>query len=280
MIILQNNDYFVKIELKGGQISRFKDEHKNIEYIFHGDTNYWDYTTPTLFPVIGKSYDGKYHIDNKVYEMKRHGILRDVNFNCIKNIDNTVVMRFEANEETLKQYPYYFTIDIIYTLIENKLKIEYEITNDGVVDMPFNFGLHPAFSVPLVEGKKFTDYSINFSSPTKLYGNGPMVDQGLVSEIPLTYEAFEKYPTWIYHNVNSATVGISDGVNGVDVSVVGYPIVAIWTNAESEAPFVCIEPWLGIPKRVEKDLDFKERDAKMTLSPNKKLILTYTIEVY
>lgn len=280
MIVLQNNDYYVRLNLDGGQLERFLGEVKGIEYVHDADPKYWGYSAPTLFPIIGSSYDGKYHFNGHTTEMRNHGLLRDVRFTLKSHIGNEVVLRFESDEDTYAKFPFYFAIEIKYTLIKNKLVIEYLISNEGVIDMPYNFGLHPAFTVPLTPDKKFEDYKITFSSPTQLKGDGPKVNEGLVSEIPLCYEAFEKYPTWMYHNVNCAEVGVTDGTHGINVSVVGYPVVAIWTNAEAKAPFVCIEPWLGVGKSVDKDLKFEDRDAVMSLPANKTMTLTYTITVY
>lgn len=280
MIVLQNRDYFVKLDLEGGQITRFKSEVSDIEYIFNKDDRYWNYSTPTLFPVIGSSYDKKYHFSGQTTEMANHGILRNAKFTLISHIDNEVIMRFKTTEESFKAYPFYYIIDIKYTLVDNKLVVEYKIKNDGVIKMPFNFGLHPAFTVPLLKDESFEDYKITFSTPTKLHGSGPKVNEGLVSEIPLSYEAFEEYPTWLYNNVNVHTVGYTNGKHGVNVSVVGFPVLGIWTNYEAKAPFICIEPWLGVSKKVEKDLDFEERDAIMSIDPNKELTLTYTISVF
>lgn len=280
MIVLQNNDYYVKLDLDGGQITRFRGEVKEIEYIHDGNPEYWGYSSPTLFPIIGSSYDKKYHFNGHTTEMENHGILRNARFTLKSHIGNTVTLRFESDEETFSKFPYYFAIEIEYTLINNKLIVEYTISNEGVIEMPFNFGLHPAFTCPLTPDKQFEDYKLTFSSPTHLKGDGPMVNEGLVSEIPLTYEAFEQFPTWMYHNVGSAEVGITDGEHGVNVSVVGYPVVAVWTNAEAKSPFICIEPWLGVSRKVDKDLRFEDRDAVMSLEANKSLTLTYTITVF
>lgn len=280
MIILANSDYYVKINVEGGQISRFKSETTDIEYIFNADPYHWSYSSPILFPIVGNSYDNKYHFNNEVYEMPKHGILRDMKFYCARNDGKTAVMRFEANEQTLKQYPFYFTVEISYTLIKNKLVVEYEIYNDGVNPMPFNFGVQPAFSCPLEKGKDFSDYAFTFSSPSRLRGIGPKVNDGLVSKIPLTYKDFKDNQTWVYHNVEAEQVGFSDGEHGVNVSVVGFPITSVWTNKVSEAPFICIEPSLGRARDVEKDIEFIERDGVMLLPANKKFLLTYTIEVF
>lgn len=280
MIAIENLNYIVELTVDGAQIQSFKDKMLDIEYMWNGDKTHWPYNSPTLFPIIGSSYDGRYHFNGQTTEMNNHGILRSAQFLMLKNTKDQAVLQFVSNSDTLEKFPFYFKIIITYTLVENKLLVEYEIFNEGVIDMPFNFGLHPAFNVPLTKGRKFEDYKLEFSSPTKLKGSGPMVNKGLISEVDLDFSQFEKYGTMIYHNVTSPYVSLSDGDHGVRVSTVGFPIFSVWSPTPKPAPFICLEPWLGLGKKVEKDLPFNKRDAVMKISPGKKRLLTYSIEVF
>lgn len=280
MIAIENENYIVELSLTGAQITSFKDKKLAIEYMWNADKDYWGYSSPTLFPIIGSSYDQRYHFDGQTTEMPNHGILRAAEFTILKNTKDQAVMEYVANSQSLKQYPFYFRILITYTLEANNLLVQYEIFNEGVIDMPFNFGLHPAFNCPIEKDKKFTDYKLLFSSPTELHGSGPSVNDGLVSELALDYKQFEKDPTFIYHNLNSPFVSLTDGVHGVKISTVGFPIFSVWTPTPKEAPFICLEPWIGVSKKVEKDLPFIKRDATMNVAPDKKRLLTYSIEVF
>ena len=280
MIAIENENYIVQLDLFGAQISSFKNKKLNIEYMWNANEDYWAYSSPTLFPVIGSSHDNNYHFNGQQTSMPNHGVLRTADFDILKNTKNQAILELVANGDTLKQYPFYFKIVITYTLDNNQLLIEYEIINEGVIDMPFNFGLHPAFNIPLTKDKDFSDYKLVFSSPTKLFGVGPRVNDGLVSEIDLVRNDFKMYPTFIYHNVNSAYLSLTDGKHGVKISLVGFPITAIWTPNTKEAPFICLEPWLGIAKKTDKDLPFEQRDATMNLKANKKRLFTYSISVF
>lgn len=280
MIAIENKDYIVELKLSGGQIASFKDKKLDIEYMWNADPDYWAYSSPTLFPVIGSSHDNKYHFNGQTTSMPNHGVLRTADFDILKNTKDQAVLELVANSETLKQFPFYFKVVITYTLDFNKLIIEYEVINEGVIDMPFNFGLHPAFNVPLTSDKSFDNYKLAFSSPTKLFGCGPKVNEGLVSEVNLTRDDFLKHPTFLYHNINSAYLSLTDGIHGVKISLVGFPITAIWTPNDKEAPFVCVEPWLGLSKKTDKDLPFKTRDAIMNIKANKKRLFTYSITAF
>ncbi|HZJ85626.1 MAG TPA: hypothetical protein VFC83_00750 [Erysipelotrichaceae bacterium] len=280
MIAIENQNYIVELTVDGAQIQSFKDKMLDIEYMWNGDKTHWGYRSPTLFPIIGSSYDGRYHFNGQTTKMENHGILRSAQFLMLKNTKDQATLQFVSNSETLERFPFYFKILITYTLRENELLVEYEIFNEGVIDMPFNFGLHPAFNVPITADKKFEDYKLEFSSPTKLKGSGPRVNEGLISEVDLDFDLFKKYGTIIYHNVNSPYVSLTDGEHGVRISTVGFPIFSVWSPSEKQAPFICLEPWLGLGKKVEKDLPFNKRDAIMKIGPGQKRLFTYSIKVF
>ena len=52
--------------------------------------------------------------------------------------------------------------EIAYSLEGKTLHIDYTIKNTSKEDMPYSFGLHPAFRVPQYKNEKFEDYSIDF----------------------------------------------------------------------------------------------------------------------
>ena len=276
---LENKRYRVEFQEKAAEIISFYDKELELEYIWEGDSNYWAGRNPILFPVIGSSYNKKYLIHGKEYEMGNHGFARNSMFTLVEQTENSLTLKLDSNEETLKQYPFEFTLTVTYTLQENELQVDYKIHNRSKVMMPFNFGLHPAFRCPLEKGESFKDYQVVFSNEVILNGRGPHSEQTLVSSIPLTYEAFKQYPTWSYHNVDASYIGYTNQKHGVWVSIVGYPIVAIWTAKEG-APFICLEPWKALGLRTEQDLPFEERDALLSLSPDHQYLTSYSIQVY
>ena len=276
---LENARYKVEFNLKAAEMTSFYDKELNLEYVWSGDPEYWSGRNPILFPIIGSSYDKKYHINGQVYEMGNHGFARNSMFVLVKQTEDSLTLKLESNAETLKQYPFEFSLDVTYILKDNEIQVDYKITNHSELRMPFNFGLHPAFNCPLVKGESFSDYKVMFSNAVKLNGVGPDQKDTMITEIPLTYEAFEKHSTWVYHNIKAPFIGYSNGKHGVWLSIVGYPVVAIWTPRK-DAPFICLEPWLGLGKSVKEDLPFEERDATISLKPKRHFITSYTIRVY
>ena len=162
---LKNDDVTVTVNELASEIHSFKDNLNGIEYMWQGDAKYWSGRNPTLFPVVGSTWDKKLHINGKEYTIGNHGFVRQSMFTCVKHDKEHLVMRLTDNKETEKQFPFEFTMNITYTLKKKVLSIHYEITNDSKVTMPFNFGLHPAFNCPLNTDEKFENYHIELNRP-------------------------------------------------------------------------------------------------------------------
>ena len=271
-MIIENKRYKIEVKEAGAEVTSFYDKELDIEYIWSGDATYWSGRNPILFPIIGSSYNRKYMFNGELYEMGNHGFTRNSDFRFIEMTNDSLELCLESNSETLKQFPFHFKLQVRYQLTENELLIGYRIENCDDKTMPFNFGLHPAFNCPLEKEEGFEDYWIEFSNEEILHGFGPHEDLAKTKRLPLSYEAFEETPTWCYHNLLSSSVSYTNGTHGVKVGITGFPVLAIWTP---KAPFICIEPWKGLGRRLEEDLPFEERDAVLSLQPGKHFVTHY-----
>lgn len=285
---LKNQQYEVCFTTKGGEIESFTNTDTGMQYMWQGDPQYWSGKNPSLFPIIGNTYDGTYSIDNVTYAMKNHGMIRNSTLHCVNNGEDTIVFAMDSDAHTLEQYPFHFHYEIAYVLENNKLTITYQITNTGTPDMPFTFGLHPGFCCPFVEGERFEDYTLTFSNfenmqqilfdPEK---KTPYTTIDVnIQRIPCDYEAIERYATLVYKGAKSAYITLEGKQgHGVRMSIAGYPYLAIWT-AKKNAPFLCIEPWYGHGDFSKVEDDFYKREGTMMLSSGHTFTTAYTIEVF
>lgn len=286
--ILENKRYQMSFTTLGGEMSMFLDKETNIQYLYQGDTPFWGGKNPGLFPIIGNTFDGTYEIDGTSYAMKNHGLIRYANLKVVSRGDNTITFELCDDEETRKQYPFSFCYHVTYTLVENRVIITYDITNTGDKDMPFTFGLHPAFLCPLTKEETFEDYHVFFSNPENLtqIHFDPKKEKketyealATKQEFPLSYKWILDEATIVYKGMKSAYVELKGKEHGVRVSIAGYPYLAFWTPAQ-DAPFLCIEPWYGHGDFSKVEEDFYHREGTMILSPKKTFTTSYTIEVF
>lgn len=285
---IQNNNYEVQFDLKGGEILAFTNKDTNIQYMYQGNTEYWGGKNPTLFPIVGSTYSKTYVAKGKTYSMKNHGIIRYSTLKCTNHTDTSITFTLEANKETLEQYPYQFKYEITYTLNNDTLNIVYHITNNDEETMPFGFGLHPAFRVPLCENETFEDYILEFENDENMkqlvfdesFVNPPYYQDIKMKQWHLNYEEIEKYETIVYRDFTSTYVTLKgkEG-HGVKVNFEGYPFLALW-NAKARAPYLCIEPWYSHDDYEKVDVAFKDREGMINLESGKTFTTSYSITVF
>lgn len=246
------------------------------EKIWIGDKKYWGGHSPVLFPAIGLIKDSKVCFDGKPYAVPRHGFVRTLEFSVVEQSENCVRLRLVQNEDTLKIYPFDFQLDVIHTVTADGFSTEFEVTNTGSGDMLYCIGGHPAFYIGNLE-----DYTIRFNEPETdkfYYPNADcMMDDSLSMSLGLkngtdwnpTYSEFDK-DTFVIKNVKSRGLSLINRVTGgvTEFSFSGFNVLAVWTPPEKQAPFVCIEPWQGMPSVVGESGNFCDKPFAETLKPS------------
>lgn len=258
---IENEWTKVVIDEHASEIHHFYHKKWEKEYMWNGDPKYWSGRNPTLFPIVGKTWDGDLHIHGKTYQTGNHGFLRHADFTCIQHDDTHIVMHHEANQDTLSQYPFLYAIDICYTLQKETLTIAYQITNHDQKEMPFGFGLHPAFLCPFMEDPA---YHIVFDQPEKIGKT-------------LKLDAQELEKTIIIKDPQSSCCDLTDGTHGVQVCYAGFPWLAFWSP---KAPFICIEPWYSHTDFEKVELPFEQREGTIIVKPNETFLTQYQIRIY
>lgn len=284
---IENSQYVVEFCKEGGEITKFLDKQSNIQYMYQGDSEYWSGKNPTLFPIVGNTIDGTYEAKGKQYTFKNHGLIRYATLECVAQSENSITFELRANANTLQTYPYDFVYQIVYTLENDTLEVVYHITNNDEEVMPFTFGLHPGFCVPLFENETYEDYTLAFEceeemeqlifDPKKEVAH--FYEPIKLEKLALNYDLMEKYATLIYRNYSSSYVTLQgkEG-HGVKVSIAGYPLLALWSP--NKAPFLCIEPWYSHADFEPNNVAFKDRYGMLSLDPKKTFTTSYTIQVF
>lgn len=269
---IENAEAVVVVDEHASEIHSFKDKSTGIEYMWQGDPAFWKGRNPTLFPMVGSTWDKVLHIKGQEYKTGNHGFTRNSDFTCIKHTEDTIVMELKDSEATRAEYPYGFTLHITYTLSGKKLGIHYDIVNENDEVMPFNFGLHPAFNAPAGEGK-FEDCYIEFNTPETFEWLTTKMENGKVLE--LDREALAA--TVIIADPKSTASTLTNGKHGVTVGYSGYEWLAFWSP---KAPFACIEPWHSHTDFEKVEVPFEEREGTLFLDAHANWTSEYTIEIF
>ena len=288
MEIKISNEYLeLVVSTHGAEKQSLISKQTNINYLRDKD-QFWNRKAPLLFPIVGKLRDLKTFINNKEYSMNQHGFLRDQEFEVFSQKENELVLVNSYSEETLKMYPFKYKVYVTYTLKGKQLDTEFKVVNEDYQVIPFNYGGHPGFRVPLYENETFEDYKIvfekeeNFDAPTVMLDSGTLnfvdtIKYENVKELQLNYKYFE-IDAIVNPKIKSQSVKLVNKDNkGIKFDFNGFPSLAIWTKPN--APFVCLEPWIGYADHHDSNYQFIEKDNMQFLNPECEFKVTYSITI-
>ena len=286
---LENDQLKVTAHTYGGELHNIIKKSSNTEYLWNGDSSYWKYHAPILFPFVGKVKNNEYRVDGKTYSLPQHGLARISEFNMIDKKDDEISFELKYSEDTLKVYPYKFSLVINYKLNDNNIKVSYTVKNLDDKKIYFSIGAHPAFLCPLHEGETINDYylelneketaSIKCLGPDGHY-NGERKDV-LKNEniIPLSKELF-KDDALVFDSLKSNKVSIKSKKHDKSLTMdfTGFPLMAFW-SMPTGAPFVCLEPWFGHSDECDFAGEFSEKPAIENLDVDGVFSCSYTLTI-
>ncbi len=286
---IQNEHLEITVRTYGAELISIKSKNQ-IEYIWQRNPEFWNRCAPILFPVVGRLRDKYTMIDNKKYSMDIHGFLKDQEFILLSRSNDHLSFYHKFTSETLEMYPFCYEAMISYFIKGNQVRTQFQITNISQVEMPFNIGAHPAINCPLYENEQFSDYDIEFehpetfSSPT-IEANGtlnfdqPKVHYHNLKRFSLQREAFF-LDTIVIQHVKSQQVRLRNQANkGIIFRFPRFKTFAIWTRYHQNAPYICLEPWIGYGDRYDSNHNFLEKDDLVILKPQEDFSIYYDIEL-
>ncbi|WP_339889058.1 aldose 1-epimerase family protein [uncultured Flavobacterium sp.] len=281
IITIKDTNHSASINNKGAELFEFTKDKTN--YIWTIDEQFWNKTSPILFPIVGRLKNDSYTLNEKVYKLPRHGFARDCDFEVIHQKENEVVFSLRESQETLKMYPFEFELQIKYTLENNKLTISYKVINHSENSMPFNIGAHPAFAM----NGNFEDYSLQFNKneefethhlENELFNAKTDLVESDKGKIPLTYSLFEKDALVFKHLKSNELSILKENNPYLKINYEGFPFLGIWTK--QNAPFLCVEPWYGHADEKTSNGNFHDKKAIQVLNSKASFIACFKIIIF
>ena len=283
------NEYIkAKIKSFGAELNSLQKCAEELEYIWQGDSKYWNRHSPILFPIVGRLKNDSYTYQNQKYNMTQHGFARDKEFEVIKNEVDFIEFRLKSDEKTLEIYPFSFELYLSYKLEKNSLIVSYKVINKSDDKMLFSIGAHPAFNWTLKEDEKKENYFLEFENikETKRYF---LNDKGLVydsvdlkiidNKIALNEELF-KNDALVFEDLNIKTLTLKNSINEnyIKLNFENFPYLGIWSKPTG-APFICIEPWFGVADDENSNQNFEDKKGIITLEKDEIFSCFYIIEI-
>lgn len=284
IIKLQNGDAVCQISTKGAELLSF--EVAGEEKIYQGKEGFWAGSAPVLFPICGRLVGGFYTYDGNRYETKAHGFLKSSNFTVVNQEKSTATFLLESNEETLKEYPFEFKFRIMYKLSECSLGIYFIIENHSSTPMYYSVGCHEGYALK----GDLSEYYISFEEDENEVYHNLLIDNFTTTQkikIPLSgnllklTDYFKKEndgDSMVIYPVKSKRVTLKRGdEEELSVYYKDFESLVLWT--QYGAPFICIEPWNGMPDAVDTDHSIENKVAIKKLEPNASTTLYHNITI-
>lgn len=269
IIDLENEFLKVSIKKLGAELCSLFSKEISRELLWQADAKFWSRHAPILFPIVGK-------VKESTSSLSQHGFARDMTFMVLKEEATEVLFRLQSSDETKKNYPFEFILDVHYQLEGNKLIMKISVHNSGPSVLPFSLGLHPGFitesaatitaqTLPLESYRLkngFLDTKV-IASPFKQ--NKLVIDDNTFKDDAL-----------IFKNVTSQKIVLNNSDHAISVSNGSAPYLAFWSKLG--AAFVCIEPWYGIHDAENFIGDFSDKEGLVKLDSQRTFTDTFEIE--
>lgn len=291
--ILENEFLSITAANYGAELHSIKEKGENIEYLWNGNPDYWKYHAPILFPIVGKVKNNSYKVNGEVFNLPQHGLGRLQEFKVLSKTENSLTFNLDYSEETLKVYPFKFSLFVIYELIDKTIKITYKVKNLDSKEIYFSIGAHPAYMCPILENETINDYYFEFNkketasimllnTSTGLFTGEVQEILNKESNIQLSKELF-KNDALVFKSSelesNIINLKSKNHNKSIEFDFSNFPYLGLWAPAAG-APFLCIEPWFGHADYENFDGEFKDKEGVLSLPINKEFQCSYSVTIH
>lgn len=278
MISIENGFLRVRAKTAGAELMSIRSP-DGTEYLWQGDPAYWADRSLTLFPYVARLYGGTYYLDGNEYPMDIHGLAPYTDFRLTDRTAEEMIFEMTETQKTLERYPRPFRFRVRYRLEQNTLLVTYEVINTGSRDLYFGLGGHPGFNVPLLKGKQFEDYRLRFAAqaePKRIGFNEDCFRDGTEAPfplqdgriLPLSHSLFDDDAIVLEDVIREVTLETDGDMHSVTVRFPDMPYLSIWHRPKTDAPYVCIEPWLSLPSQKGEKTVFEQRADLIRVGPS------------
>ena len=288
--MIENKILKATVDTSGAQLQSVYSKATETEYRWQGDPAYWAGRAYNLFPTIGRMYKNTYTYDGNEYSLRCHGIARYRAFQLTDRTATKLTFRLTEDEDSLKEYPFKFEFFIRYELKEATLEISFIVKNTDEKELIFALGGHPGFNVPFGNGA-FEDYYLEFSEKTKVLFHTLSESKFMTGEklplpltegvrLPLRHELFDNDAAILGNTCREISLKSKADPRYITVKYPDFRYLGVWHTPETDAPFVCIEPWSALPATDGVITDLSAKEDMTRLAPGKTYKTSWSIEIH
>lgn len=292
MQTIENENFKAVVDEKGAQLTHLYNKAEDFDYIWNNEI--WPKHAPVLFPAIGRSNDDSYTYEGQKFDMPQHGFVSEYTFDVAEKTEETLTLSLSANDETKKIYPFDFNLAITFTLKADGLHWDFKVSNNGDNTLSFALGSHPAFNLPINRAGTFADYQIevtpkvdelkHFKIVKKPYpfreGSLETIKDYRDGAIHLNYDMFADGLIIIENSGLQALKLTSPKTkHTITVTLDDFKYVCLWTKEGADAPFLCVEPFEGLPDVYGDPVDIMTKEGNDVLAAHASKTFSYDIKL-
>ena len=219
--------------------------------LWYGDAKWWEGHSPILFPICSSLKGGSYTHGGVTYSLPQHGFAKTSEFTLVEAEEDFAKFCLTDSAESRLVYPFSFELTVEYFLVGPSIGVTYRVKNCSEETMYYSIGSHEGFSLPegvekyaLVFDKEETIGSCVLDGPILSHEVTPIMEKERI--LPLKEEYFE-IDALIFEKLASRAVMLTRLGDGrfFRVEFPDFDHLLVWQP--QGAPFVCIEPWTGMP---------------------------------
>lgn len=286
---IESDKLSVSVKKIGAELCSIVSKESGVEYMWEADPSIWGGSAPVLFPIIGCMKGDGYTYKGKRYTLPKHGFIRNSeDATVVEKSREAISLNFKYSEETLEMYPFKFSFTVTFRVEESRLLVTHNVENLGDDEMIFSLGGHPAFSCPFNSNEKYSDYYIEFETEESAESYS-LSSEGLITGettqpmknsniLKLTDTLFDS-DALMFKDMKSTKATLKSRVNSQELSISypGFSYLGIW--AKPAAPYVCIEPWIGISDSENSSGNLEEKEGVISLSGLESYSASFEIEI-
>ncbi len=280
MYTLENKYLKVSVNGKGACLDSIIDKNNGKELLWQGDSKSWEDKDLCLFPFVGRLVNGDYQVDGTTYNMRIHGFAPYMEFLLVSLTAESIVLELESNIDTLKEYPYLFSLIVSIKLSNNKIAVNYKIKNTDKKKIYFGIGGHPGFVLDNSNGEDYLTFGedverelITLNDSCQFIVGSKSV--GKVEKLIIEKSLFSSDALIFKNNAKTLSLVKLDGTKVVvDIEQANY--VGVWSHP-THGDYVCVEPWWSLPDYFEVNKELSKKPTLQNLDINEAKDYTYNI---
>ncbi len=289
MTTISNNQISITVSADGAEMHSLKDINTGREYLWQGDPEFWTGHSPILFPIVGGLWNGTMRVDGREYKTPKHGFVKHRTWKLECQTEDSLTYSYWSTEEDEQLFPRDYALEETYRLEGRKVVNTMKVKNYAKKEMWFQIGGHPGFNLPDYKREEpLSGYMQLHGEPTEIARAG---EQGCIEAerhpAPLNADGLVELRKETFDN--EALIFENHAITGATLLTLSKePYIRVESNSQTwlfwspqgqHAPFLCTEPWFGMPDDIGFEGEIHERSCVIGLPAGKSWEGRYSIEV-